>query len=283
MRTRYALAGLAVLAAAATVAAQPPRTPNTADLYCSGWFTNEPVPRDTYLISGEESEVKTVFAEGDYVYLNKGAQQGARVGDEFLIVRPSKDESRPRWFYAQDVLERAMGRLYADKGRVRIVVVLPEVSIARVIYSCDSMWRGDLALPYTERPAPTLRSQVFDRFAPPSGKPVAMLVQSKDFRQLVGQNDIVYVNLGSEQGVQVGDYVRIFRYPGSRHESAYVERGRHYRLYGFGSTPTRYRWDDLPREVLGEGIVLRTGPNAATVLITYSLRGIYLGDYIEIQ
>lgn len=284
MRTRTALMALATLALAATVAAQQaPRTPNTADLYCSGWFTDEPVPRDTYLISGEESEVKTLFAEGDYVYLNKGSNQGARVGDEFLIVRPSKDESRPRWFYAQDALERAMGRLYADKGRVRIVVVQPDVSIARVVYSCDSMRRGDLALPYAERPAPALRSQAFDRFAPPSGKPVAMLVQSKDFRQLVGQNDIVYINLGSAQGVQVGDYVRIFRYPGSRHESVYVERNRHYRLYGFGSTPTRYRWDDLPREVLGEGIVLRTSPNAATVLITYSLRGIYLGDYIEIQ
>lgn len=284
MRTRSALMALAALALAATVTAQQTqRTPNTADLYCSGWFTNEPVPRDTYLISGEESEVKTVFAEGDYVYLNKGSNQGARVGDEFLIVRSSKDESRPRWFYAQDVLERAMGRLYADKGRVRIVVVQPDVSIARVVYSCDSMWRGDLALPYAERPVPALRNQAFDRFAPPSGKPVAMLVQSKDFRQLVGQNDIVYINLGSEQGVQVGDYVRIFRYPGSRQESVYAERSRHYRLYGFGSTPTRYRWDDLPREVLGEGIVLRTSPNAATVLITYSLRGIYLGDYIEIQ
>jgi hypothetical protein len=29
--------------------------------------------------------------------------------------------------------------------------------------------------------------------------------------------------------------------------------------------------------------VLRTGPNASTVLITFSLREIYPGDYVEIE
>ncbi len=284
MRTRFGWIGFALLlAATAAPAQQAPRTPHTADIYCSGWYTNEAVPRDTYMISGEESATKTIFSEGDYVYINKGANHGVQVGDEFLIVRPSKDEAKPRWFSGQWSLERAMGKLYADKGRVRVAVVHPEVSIGRIVYSCDSIWRGDLALPFAERPAPPLKNGAFDRFAPVSGKPVAMVVQSKDFRQLVGQNDVVYVNLGSGQGVQVGDYVRFFRYQGTRHETAYVERGYQYKLYGFGSTPVRYSWDDLPREVLGEGIVLRTSPNSSTVLITYSLRGIYLGDYIEIE
>ena len=37
----------------------------------------------------------------------------------------------------------------------------------------------------------------------------------------------------------------------------------------------------LPREDVGEGVVLRTGPNSSTVLITFSLREIYPGDYVE--
>ena len=37
----------------------------------------------------------------------------------------------------------------------------------------------------------------------------------------MGTNDIIYVNLGSEQGVRVGDYFRIFRYTGTQHETAY--------------------------------------------------------------
>ena len=93
----------------------------------------------------------------------------------------------------------------------------------------------------------------------------------------------MYVNLGSGQGVKVGDYFRIFRYQGTQLEVAPVPYGYAYRMYGFGSTPQAYKWDDLPREILGEGIVLRVSPNASTVMITLSLREIYVGNYVEIQ
>jgi hypothetical protein len=54
-------------------------------------------------------------------------------------------------------------------------------------------------------------------------------------------------------------------------------------VYGLGSTPRPYSADDLPRDILGEGIVLRTGPNASTVLITISRHGIFAGDYVEME
>ena len=78
----------------------------------------------------------------------------------------------------------------------------------------------------------------------------------QEFSQLYGKNNIVYVNIGNAQGVKVGDYLRIFRYQGSLAETAPNTKGYQYKLYGFGSTPTRYEWNDLPREVLGEGIVI---------------------------
>jgi hypothetical protein len=34
---------------------------------------------------------------------------------------------------------------------------------------------------------------------------------------------------------------------------------------------------------MGEGIVVRVGPNAATVLMTHARREIFVGDYIEIE
>jgi hypothetical protein len=39
----------------------------------------------------------------------------------------------------------------------------------------------------------------------------------------------------------------------------------------------------LPRDVLGEGVVLRVGKNAATVLITLSEKEIFPGDYVELE
>lgn len=285
MRKRIWMCCLAVvLGSGSAMAQQGPRTPNEADLYCSGTFTNEAVPADIYVISGEESHYKTGFADPDYVFLNRGAAQGVRVGDEYTILRPVRDAGRIKWFRWQTGLRRAMGTQYMDVGRVRVEVVHPNVSTARIVYSCDRMERGDIARPFARRPAPPLRTgHAFDRFAPPSGKPVGMAVTAKDFRQTVGQNDVVYVNLGTGQGVQVGDYVRFFRYQGTRHDTAYQQRNMHYKLYGFGSTPVRYKWDDLPREILGEGIVLRVTPTTSVVLITHSFRDIWLGDYAEIQ
>ena len=56
-----------------------------------------------------------------------------------------------------------------------------------------------------------------------------------------------------------------------------------YKMYGFGSTPQAYQWNDLPRDILGEGIVLSVGSNSSTVLITTSRFQMYAGDYVEIE
>jgi len=93
----------------------------------------------------------------------------------------------------------------------------------------------------------------------------------------------MYVNLGAAQGVKVGDYIRIFRYQGKDIESSPQTKGYQYQVYGFGSTPTRYEWKDLPREVLGEGIVLNASRNSATVFVTYSSAEVYPGDNVEIE
>lgn len=275
--------GLALAAVVAT-AQQPPKTPNNDDIYCSGMVTYEAVPYDTYLISGEQSNYKVTFDQGDLVYINKGSGQGAKVGDEFLVMRPVREHLRFNWFKGQTGLLRAMGTQYLDLGRLRVVHTLPNVSIAEVVFSCDYMQRGDYALPFIERPAPPFKAEAkFDRFAPVSGRPVGTVVTTKNFGQVAGTNSTVYVNLGSAQTTRVGDYVRIFRYQGTRAETVYQTSGTAYEMYGFGSTPVRYSWNGLPREILGEGIVLRVSPNASTVVITLSLHEIYVGDYAELE
>jgi hypothetical protein len=146
------------------------------------------------------------------------------------------------------------------------------------------MQRGDIVVPYQDRPAPPYKdASAFDHFAPVSGKPVAMVVTGAGFHQVSGRNDAVYVNLGTAQGVKIGDYFRFFRYQGSLAEIAPQTKGYQYKLYGFGSTPVRYEWNDLPREVVGEGIVLNVSHNSSTVLITYSTLEVYAGDYVEIE
>lgn len=271
------------LAAGVAAAQQSPAVPDMSSIYCSGVVTNQAVSRDTYLISGEQSASTLTFAQGDLVYINKGSSQGVKVGDEFLVIRPEKELLEQPWFAWQNQLMNAMGTTYADLGRVRVVHVDAKTATAEIVFACDYIQRGDIVQPAVERPAPPLRSSAkFDRFAPPSGKS-AMVVTTKSFGQSAGRSSIIYVNLGNAQGVKVGDYFRIFRYQGTHAEVAPLSAGYAYKLYGFGSTPVQYNWGDIPREILGEGIVLRVSPNSSTVMITLSLREIYVGDYVEIQ
>src|ERR1019366_10616181 len=94
-------------------AQQSPKAPTEADVYCSGVATDQAVPADTYLISGENSSYRTTFARGDNVYINRGAEQGVKVGDEFEVVRPVHDLLKRKWFKWQSQLVGAMGTMYA--------------------------------------------------------------------------------------------------------------------------------------------------------------------------
>lgn len=259
-------------------------TPDFTAVYCSGFITDDKVPSDVRLISGEESNNRIIFSEGNYVFINRGSAQGVRVGDRFSIVRPEEDPNKVQWFKWQDKLMKAMGTRYRDTGQVQIVNVQPNVSTAIIKFSCDYMQRGDIALALTERPSPPYKpAEKFDRFAPVSGKSVGMLVSGFDFADTYGKNSTVYVNLGTNQGVKVGDYFRVFRYQGSHSELPPNYADYQYSMYGFGSTPVKYKWNDLPREVIGEGIVINVSRNSSTMFVTYSKLDLYAGDYVEIE
>jgi hypothetical protein len=277
------LLGAAVSSAQNSPQAGPAQTDFSA-VNCSGFVADQKVPDGIRLISGEQSNYKITFARGDRVYINRGQDKGVRVGDRFSVVRPDTDFIDVSWFKWQAKLMKAMGTAYRDQGQVRVVNVQPKVSIAEVTFSCSFMQRGDVLQPYQDRPAPPFKDPAtFDHFAPASGKPVAMLVAGTDFTQLFGKNQSIYVNLGTRQGVKVGDYFRIFRYQGSMAETVPQTKGYQYTMYGFGSAPARYEWNDLPREVLGEGIVINVSNNSSTAVITYSTIEIYAGDYVEIE
>jgi hypothetical protein len=291
MRARIAILSLSVFLGAAASPAQnvvpaAPRIPQIdySTINCAGFVSDQKVPDEIRVVSGEQSNYKITFARGDYVHINRGLDKGVRVGDRFTVVRPDKDPTDVPWFKWQKKLLHAMGTPYADAGQVRVVNVLPKVSVAQVVFSCGYVQRGDIVLPYEDRPVPPYKdAAAFDHFAPVSGRQVGMLVAGKDYGQIYGKLSAVYVNLGSNQGVKVGDYLRIFRYQGSIAETVPQEKGYQYTLYGFGSAPAKYAWNDLPREVLGEGIVINVNRNSSTMMITFTSIETYAGDYVEIE
>ncbi|MGB7845238.1 MAG: hypothetical protein WBL63_06455 [Candidatus Acidiferrum sp.] len=259
-------------------------SPDFAAVYCSNFITTDRAPEDTYLISGEQSNSKIIFGLRDYVYINKGASQGVRVGDRYSVYRVQSDPIDVQWFKWQQKLSKAMGTFYKDVGQLKVVNVQPNVSTAEVSFACEYLQRGDFIRQWQDRPSPPYKQGAkFDRFAPVSGKSVGMVVFGKDFAQNFGQFSTAYINLGTAQGVNVGDYMRVFRYHGSTSQTSPYYADAQYKMYGFGSTPVSYQWNDLPREILGEGVVLNVSPNSSTVLITFSRVEIFAGDYVEVE
>lgn len=261
------------------------QAPTDGQLYCSGVVTSDAVPTDTYIITGSDSIYRIVYSEHKLVFLNKGSSQGVKMGDEFEVIRPvPSDYLHFEWFQSQNRLLKAMGTTYEDEARLRVVNLQPNTSTAEVVFSCGYVQRGDLVRPFTARTVPTLKSaESFDRFAPASGKAKAMVVTTRYYGQAGATGKIVYVNLGNAQGVKVGDYFRIFRFQGNSSETEYQTPRVAYEVFGFGSAQRPYTGAELPRDNLGEGVVLRASKNAATVLITFSAKEIYAGDYVELE
>jgi len=258
-------------------------SPDFSAVYCSG-FVSSDQGGDSHLISGEESNSKIIFTLHDYVYISKGSSQGVHVGDRYSVFRPEQDPTKIPWFKWQDKLMKAMGIYYKDVGQLKVLNVQPNVSTAEVSFACDYLQRGDSIRPLQERPSPPYKPAAkFDPFAPVSGKSVGMVVVGKDFSQEYGQFQTIFINLGTNQGVNVGDYMRIFRYQGTKAETAPNFDDYQYKMYGFGSNPVAYKWNELPREIRGEGIVLNVSPNSSTVFITYSRNEMFAGDYAEVE
>jgi len=116
--------GLSICSTLARAQAYTRTSPTPADMSCSGLITDQPVTKDSYVISGENSRLKSTFSDQDFIYINQGAEHGVKVGDKFDVMRPVTDDmAQTKWFKYQLMLTKAMGTRYADIGRLRVIHV----------------------------------------------------------------------------------------------------------------------------------------------------------------
>ena len=275
----------ATVATAQTVTAED--QPAYSDMYCSGFVTSQLLPKTQYVAGGWESPHATRFADRDYVYLDGG---GFQEGSQYSIHRMVSDPNRWPAFLGQPKATAALGEMYADVGRVQIVGVRGNIGIAQVVFSCDGIIPGDVAVPFQERPIPTLRHTTgsgWDRFAVPNGLLSGRIVASKDFDSQVGTGHKVYLSVGSNQGVKPGDYFRAVR------DYRIATMNEVDALSYKASVPDdtqklppmfpKTRLGDLPRRSLGEMVVLSATPSSATAMVTFALEGIEVGDLVEMM
>src|SRR5688500_3666288 len=176
------------------VSGQPLRVAGKSSLYCAGYIRYQRLPGMPEIVGAEEEQEQRTFADGDIVYLNAGSQQGIKEGQKFQIIRPRGDvkgvHKQKRGF---------LGTYIQEVGQLQVFKVRENTSAAEITSTCDAALLGDLLAPVPDRDSPLQRTaENLDRFADPTGKQNGRLMMAKDYREMVTRNDIVYIDLGSE-------------------------------------------------------------------------------------
>ena len=261
--------------------------PTDSDLYCAGYFAQSPIDTDMTILASEDGGSKNEYVDRDIIYLTRG--QGAAPGTELMVVRAVNDPNPRESFLGQRKMLMELGTLYAEVARIQIRVANEGSLTAEVTHACEPALAGDLVVPLTTRSAPAYRfPKLLDSFAPSSGKPTGRLVAAKELAQTVGEGNVVYVDLGSTQGAQVGSYLRVFRTPLALSEDPLEAAMREYMTEGMGGEQvgrklTRADLANLPRKVLGSVMLIAVEEGSSTGIVTFSREEIVVGDMVEME
>lgn len=271
------------------------QTPTNADLYCGGFVSKQLMPNANFVAGGLESPNSTKFATNDAIFL---AGQGYQVGQKYEIVRELVDPNRYELFAGQHSMLKAMGQPYSELGWVRIVDTRGKMAVGHVEFSCETIVPGDYLVPFTEKPAIAFHMpERFDRFLPSNGGASGRIVLAKDFDLLLGTGAKVYMNVGANQGVKIGDYFRAVRsYEADLRDpvdslsfkASTSEDTQKYppSIEGHMFTKTKgpsIRVADMPRRAIGEVVVINTTPTTATGMIVFALEDMHVGDNVELD
>jgi hypothetical protein len=286
-----------------------------SSLYCAGFIRYQRLQRMPEIVGAEEEQEQRKFSDGDVVYLNAGSAQGIKEGQNFQIIRPRGDV---KGVHKQKF--GFVGTYIQDLGQLQVFKVRENTSAAQITFSCDMVMLGDLLAPVPQRESPVLRTEGnIDRYADPSGKQTGRLMMAKDNREMVTRNDIVYIDLGSEDQIKLGDYLTIYRPLGRgsitridneemAHNRATGFQSDRFRGGGFSNQASRakdstalvdangrYRYRPItsreiksnrplmPRKIVGEMVVIDVQMRTATAIITRVAGEVHTGDWVEIQ
>lgn len=290
------------------------KRPNLAttkrNLYCAGFIQFAPAPRYLEIAGAEEEQEQLVYGEADYLYINQGSADGMKVGNMYTVVRPrgqfqSKFSKKKGW----------LGTYFQEIGVVRVVVVKEKVSVAFVEAACDTIVFGDLLRAFEERNNPALAPEApLNRFEDPTGKQNGRIILARDNQELLSRNNVVFVDLGEEDGVKPGDYMTIYRplgkgrSTGFREDNVAISSSGGFESDVFKGGPfstssprvkdTNYngvygpttsipdvknRRPVMPRKIVGELVILSVQQRTATAVITRVAQEIHTGDYVEVK
>jgi len=214
-----------------------------------GYLTTEKQPGLGVITGG--SEARLSLAEGDpvYVRLRNPLPSGVK---EFGVFRWAGEVRHPR-------SKKSLGRLVAGIGIMKIEEETFPYAKGVILRSLAEVSPGDWIAPLDLPPQPLAQWEARRSSRKISGTIVALRAN----RLGVGEEDIVYLDVGNRQGVSAGDRFYVY---GARQGSA--ER-------------PASKTTDQEKQILAELVVLHSQEGSSTARIVKSLSELTVGGVVE--
>ena len=199
------------------------------------------------IIGGHNDRI--IIGVDDIVYTDIGTNNGVRGGEKFSVYKAEGDISHP-------VTNEIMGKKIVPLGSLQLTDVENTASRAIITRNYQEISPGSYLLPLQENP----RREVTLKMATVDLK--GYIIESGTGTGFITDGDVVYIDLGRNQGAEPGNMLYIVR--DVKIDQRYAEG----------------RVERLPQELLGALVILGTGNKTATAMVVKSIDAIYKGDKI---
>jgi hypothetical protein len=170
---------------------------NETDLYCS-YYMHEvgKLPPDLQIVGAERMNEKTLFENGDIVYVNKGASAGLEMGQLFLVVGMF-EKFEP------------YGTVVKRTGRARIIRLDDGMATARIEKGCGMIRVGDYLLPFEEEAGEIGKDLGYGDMDPNASKKGHVIFVEHGLT-MAAAGQWALIDLGRQHCVQIGDQLNVF-------------------------------------------------------------------------
>lgn len=223
---------------------------SNTDIYCS-YEIGTKISDDIKIIGSRDMGIdRTEYSEGDFMFINKGINDGLKEGDKFIIVASGGR-------VLNQLNKRFLGRLYLRRGIAVITTIFDKKAEIELINTCSPVNIGNFLIPFKHEEQVLKRSINFNLSKLPASLVKGRVVYSNeliDYNKAVAiSGDIVIVDMGKDE-LSKGDFVLFYEILKKR----------------------------LPPVIVGGGIVVKPQNNNSSVKILQASLPIKIGTYLTL-
>jgi hypothetical protein len=205
------------------------------------------------LVGAFEDKLMLSTTDQTYARFKRGAE--VKKGEAYVIYRTEREIIHP-------TTKEVFGYQTVVVGAGRVTAVEEKAVKLTITQTFEPIERGALLGPWSDK----FVRQVVRR---PNGTALTgtILSGTQEILTLLGEHHVVFIDKGKEDGVQEGNLFKV------------VRAGDPY-----GGPMASAPWDDkLPKEDIGDLLVIDVKDHASTALVTRTLVELYVGDRIEMR